>query len=150
MLGSLQNSRPDPALDYLNAPPASKAAAKQPNKFDRALNELIRREWAELPYAMMRLTASRMSWDHNPLYWRDETVHLGEINLTLAKKRAHGYVALYSLEGKRRDFALSPSFEDDQLRWSAPGVSDHAQLTTQQLAEKLLSKLISFYTQGPQ
>lgn len=148
MLGSLQNSRPDPALDYLNAPPASRAAAKQPNKLDRAL--LIRREWAELPYAMMRLTATRMSWDHRHLYWRDETVHLGEIKLTLAKKRAPGYVAIYSLEDQRRDFALSPSFEDDQLRWSAPGVSDHAQLTTQQLAEKLLSKLISFYTQGPQ
>ena len=150
MLGSFHNSQPRPALDYLNPPPASKAAAKQPNKLDRVLNELIRREWAELPYAMMRLTASRMSWDHNRLYWRNETVHLGEINLTLAKKRAPGYLAIYSLEDQRRDFALSPSFEDDQLRWSAPGICGDAQLTTQQLAEKLLSKLITSYTQGLQ
>ena len=78
MLGSFHNSQPRPALDYLNPPPASKAAAKQANKLDRVLNELIRREWAELPYAMMRLTASRMSWDHNRLYWRNETVHLGK------------------------------------------------------------------------
>lgn len=150
MLGSFHNSQPNPALDYLNVPPASKTGAKLKNKFDRALNELIRREWAELPYAMMRLTASRMSWDHNRLYWRNETVHLGEIQLSLAKKRSPGYLAIYSLEDQSRGFALSPSFEDDQLRWSAPGLCDDAQLTTQQLAEKLLSKLITFYTQGLQ
>lgn len=147
MQGSLHNSQPNPALDYLNAPPVPSASKK--TKFDRALNELIRREWAELPYAMMRLTASRLSWDHNHLYWRDETVHLGELKLTLAKKRASGYVAVYSLEDQRRNFALSPLFEDNQLRWSAPAICE-AQLTTPQLAEKLLSKLITFYTQGLQ
>ena len=150
MLGSLNNSQPNSALDYLRVPPASKAAAKPIIKNERALNELIRREWAELPYAMMRLTANRMSWDHNHLYWRDETVHLGEIQLTLAKKRAPGYVAIYAREDQRRAFALSPSFEDNQLRWSAPAICDNVKVTTQQLAEKLLSKLITFYSQGLQ
>jgi len=103
---------------------------------------------------MMRFTASRMSWDHQRIYWRDRNVQLGEIELTLARRRADHhptrYVAAYTVEDHRREFPLSPSLEDDLIRWSAPGLCDTAKLTTHQLAERLLGTLVNFYTQGLQ
>jgi hypothetical protein len=112
---------------------------------------LLEREWSELPYAMMRITAARRPWDGNRVYWRDRTVQLGEIDLNLTKSRARDdasrYTAAYAREELRRSFILQPLFEGDQLLWSAPGISD-ATLTTDQLAEKLLSKLVIFYTAG--
>jgi len=58
------------------------------------------------------------------------------------------YAAVYRLEESRRDFAVYPSIEDGQLQWTAPGLCETAKLTTPQLAEKLLGKLVIFYTQG--
>jgi hypothetical protein len=56
-------------------------------------------------------------------------------------------MATYRQDELRRDFPLQPALENDQLRWSAPGISD-VQLTTEQLAEKLLSRLVTFYSGG--
>jgi len=152
VLGSFDNSPRHPAIDYLNVPPLSRAAAKPIKKQDLDLLESARRDWAELPYAMMRLTANRMRWDDKHLYWRDRTVQLGELDLTLKKHRsdhqAPVYAAVYRLEESRRDFAVYPSIEDGQLYWSTPGLCETAKLTTPQLAENLLGKLVIFYTQG--
>lgn len=128
------------------------AARQTKKKQEPQLNQLLDREWSELPYAMMRITAARRPWDGNRVYWRDRNVQLGEVDLHLSRSRVHDngtsrYSAIYAREDLRRDFALQPLLEDDQLRWAAPGISD-VQLTTDQLAEKLLSKLVTFYTSG--
>src|SRR6185437_6431222 len=107
--------------EAFNASPRSGAAARETKRQQQRLRQLLVREWSELPYAMMRLTAERRPWDSN---------------------------RSYSREDRRHDFALHPSLEDDQLRWSAPGICDTPNLTTDQLAEKLLAKLVAFYTTG--
>ncbi len=150
MLGSFGNSFGNNGNAPLQGRPNFKAATKDIKK-QQTPAQLIEREWSELPYAMMRLTAARRPWDANRIYWRDRTVQLGEIDLNLAKIRAEDdaspYLATYTQNEVRRDFALQPSPEDDQLRWTAPGISD-VDLTTDQLAEKLLGKLVTFYTSG--
>jgi hypothetical protein len=112
---------------------------------------VLERDWSELPYAMMRITAARRPWDGRRVYWRDRTVQLGDIDLNLVDTRTRddlpSYTATYALDDLRREFTLHPSLEDNQLRWSAPGISE-VNLTTDQLAEKLLSKLVTFYATG--
>lgn len=151
MLGSFANSSSSNGIEPLRSRLPSKPAAKETNTEDQNLSQLLEREWSELPYAMMRITAAGRSWDANRLYWRDRTVQLGEIDLNLVDIRpedgAPTYSAVYNLDELRREFILQPSLEDDLLRWSALGISD-VQLTTGQLAEKLLSKLVTFYTTG--
>lgn len=149
MLGSFGNTLDNIGIDALRGHPHSEIAPKQAKKQEH-LNQLIDREWSELPYAMMRFTAARRPWDTNRVYWRDRNVQLGENDLHLHRTRAGhnvGYTATYSHEELRRDFSLHPSLDGDQLRWSAPGISE-VHLTTDQLAEKLLSKLVTFYTSG--
>lgn len=148
MLGSFGSSVGNGGVDSFYDRPRLETARKKARKQD--LNLLVTSEWDELPYAMMRITAARRPWDGNRLYWRDRTVQLGDIDLNLSRHPAHdvaSYSAVYAQEDLRRDFTLRPSIEDDELRWSAPGISD-ATLTTSQLAEKLLGKLVTFYTTG--
>ena len=151
MLGSVNNSFGDSAFQNLPSRSPSRAARDLKRKQEQSFNQLLERDWSELPYAMMRITAARRPWDGNRVYWRDRTVQLGEIDLNLTKSRARDdasrYTAIYAREELRRSFTLQPLFEDDQLRWSAAGISD-VTLTTDQLAEKLLSKLVTFYTVG--
>ena len=152
MLGSVNNSFGDSAFQNLPSRSPSRAARDLKRKQEQSFNQLLERDWSELPYAMMRITATRRPWDGNRVYWRDRTVQLGEIDLSLVKNHAQGdtprYTALYAHDELRRSFALHPSLEDGQLRWSAAGVCDAAQLTTDQLAEKLLARLVTFYTTG--
>jgi len=152
VLGSFDNLPHNPAIEFPNGLPLSQVARKNPTKQIQSLDDLAKQDWAELPYAMMRLTANRMRWDDKHLYWRDRTVQLGELDLTLKKHRsdhqAPVYAAVYRLEESRRDFAVYPSIEDGQLYWSTPGLCETAKLTTPQLAENLLGKLVIFYTQG--
>lgn len=148
---SFDNSPRNSTPRVLNTPPLIRAAAK-PVKHARVLDDLIRNEWRQLPYVMMTLTASRMPWDASHLYWRDRKVQLGNMELALARVRGvqelRGYAAIYKFEDRRRDFLLHPSIEGNQLRWSAPGICDTVTLTTPQLGEKLLARLITFYTHG--
>ena len=151
MLGSFGNSLNSSGIDAFRSRPPQ-VAPKQSKKQEQP-SQLVEREWLELPYAMMRITGARRAWDSNRVYWRDRNVHLGEIDLHLHKTRtrheAPGFIATYSHEERHRDFLLHPSVEDGQLRWSAPEISD-VQLTTDQLAEKLLGKLVTFYATGLQ
>jgi hypothetical protein len=151
VLGPIGNPLGNNGIRHLNGYPSLKAAGRVAKKQEQQPNQSLEHNWSELPYAMMRITAARRPWDGNRVYWRDRTVQLGEIDLRLVKIPAqddsHRYTALYTQEELRRSFPLHPSLEDGQLLWSAPGISD-AQLTTDQLAEKLLSKLITFYTTG--
>ena len=155
VLGSFGNPRGsnegNTGFGHLNGRPSPKAAAEDAKKRELRPDQLIDHEWSELPYTMMRVTAARRPWDGNRVYWRDRTVQLGEIDLNLAKLPPHadrlGYTAIYSLDDLRREFTLHPEFEDDQLRWSAPGISA-ATLTTDELAERLLGKLVTLYTTG--
>lgn len=151
MLGSFGNSSGNNGWEPLYDPARSNAATAKLKKHEQSFAQLLDREWSELPYAMMRLTAARRPWDANRVYWRDRIVQLGNIDLNLAKTRASDdasrYMATYRQDELRRDFPLQPSLENDQLRWSAPGISD-VHLTTEQLAEKLLSRLVTFYSGG--
>lgn len=151
MLGSFVNTPGGNGIGPLPPRPRSRTTAKQAKQRDLQLTQLLEREWSELPYAMMRITAARRPWDNNRVYWRDRTVQLGEIDLSLlntgANDHASSYTATYALDELRREFTLHPSLQDDQLRWNAPGISE-VNLTTDQLAEKLLSKLVTFYTTG--
>lgn len=148
MLGSFGNSLGSGGVEslYRSRPEAAPKKAKKPN-----LGQLIESEWSELPYAMMRITAARRPWDNNRVYWRDRNVQLGEIDLNLIRIQSENdaarYTAVYTRDELRRDFPLRPSLQDNQLRWAAPGISD-VKLTTDQLAEKLLGKLVTFYTGG--
>ena len=152
MLGPIGNPLGNNGIRHLNGYPSLKAAGRVAKKQEQQPNQLLEHNWSELPYAMMRITAARRPWDGNRVYWRDRTVQLGEIDLSLVKNHAQGdtprYTALYAHDELRRSFALYPSLEDGQLRWSAAGVCDAAQLTTDQLAEKLLARLVTFYTTG--
>ena len=151
MLGSCGNSLGNNGSETLHGRARSQAAAGKTKKQEQHLHQLIEKEWSELPYAMMRITAARRPWDGKHVYWRDRTVQLGDVDLNLVKTRAHedgsGYAAAFSQEELRRDFTLHPSLEEDQLRWTVPGLF-HTQFTTEQLAERLLSKLVTFYTIG--
>jgi hypothetical protein len=151
VLGSFANSPSINGVEPVRGRLNTKVAAKPAKKQDLSLNQLLEREWSELPYAMMRISAARRPWDVNRVYWRDNTVQLGDIDLDLVKVPGNngptGYVASYTQGGNRRDFVLHSSLENDELRWSAPGISE-VQLTTVQLAEKLLSHLVTFYNDG--
>ena len=156
MLGSFDNSSFETSLkssplEVFDRRSRSKALATQTNRQVETPAQLLEHEWSELPYAMMRITAARRPWDNKRVYWRDRTVQLGDIDLNLTRARnqsnTHRYAATYKLDELRRDFALQPSLEDDVLRWSAPDLCD-ARLTTAQLAEKLLTRLVTFYTLG--
>lgn len=151
MLGSFNNSVGNNGLGNLPARSPSRAGRDSKKKQEQAFNQLLEREWSELPYAMMRISAARRPWDNHRVYWRDRNVQLGEIDLNLTRSRTSNgtspYTATYAHEELRRDFSLQPSLEDDQILWTVPGISD-VTLTTDQLAEKLLSKLVTFYTTG--
>jgi len=79
VLGSFDNLPHNPAIEFPNGLPLSQVARKNPTKQIQSLDDLAKQDWAELPYAMMRLTANRMRWDDKHLYWRDRTLQLGEI-----------------------------------------------------------------------
>lgn len=149
MLGSFENSLGTGGVESIYGRPLAEATRRKTKKPDP--NQLIEQEWSELPYAMMRLTAARRPWDGKRIYWRDQNVQLGEIDMNLVKIRTQRngttYTASYTHNELRRDFPLKPSLEDNQLRWSALDISD-VQLTTNQLAEKLLARLVTFYTTG--
>lgn len=153
MLGSYGNSLGNNGNGPLRGRLPLRATARDAKKREQQLIQLLEHEWPELPYAMMRITAARRPWDGNRVYWRDDVVQLGDVDLNLIKTRAGdaapSYMAAYGADELRREFTLHPSLEDDQLRWTASGISD-VQLTTQQLAEKLLSKLVTLYTTGLQ
>jgi hypothetical protein len=145
---SLRERSAGPANGHSHTEPAAQSAAKhRPN-----VNELAASEWSELPYAMMRLTEAKRPWDGNHLYWRDRNVQLGEVYLNLAaieqEAAAPTYLATFVADDLRRDFALLPALDCGELRWTAPDISGPAKLTTPQLAERLLSKLVTFYTSG--
>ena len=152
MLGSYGNPINNPGIEILAGRPNVPAPPKKTKKQEQFLNQLIDREWSELPYAMMRLTAARRPWDENRVYWRDCNVQLGDLDLNLVKAvgedDAPCYTASYTQDELRCDFTLHPSLETDQLRWSAPGITNGLKLTTTQLAEKLLAKLVTFYATG--
>ena len=128
MLGSFGNSLGNGrvgGVESLYGSPRPEAARKKAKSQD--LNHLLERDWDEMPYTMMRITAARRPWDNNRVYWRDRTVQLGGIDLNLSgtcDDKAPCYIATYTHEQLRRDFTLHPSLEDDQLLWSAPGISD--------------------------
>ena len=156
MLGSFENSAFETSLsnarlEALDHRSRSRTPGNAIHNRPETPDQLLDREWSELPYAMMRITAARRPWDNKRVYWRDRTVQLGDIDLNLTRARnqsnTHRYAATYKLDELRRDFALQPSLEDDVLRWSAPDLCD-ARLTTAQLAEKLLTRLVTFYTLG--
>lgn len=124
-----------------------------PRKAQQALNQLVEQEWAELPYIMMRITGAAASRNGRRFYWRDRSVHCGDIELNLIRSRSDDglftYTAVYSrerwsLEDPRRDLLipLHPSFEDGQLRWCAEGISDTENLRSDDLAAVLLAKLL--------
>jgi hypothetical protein len=119
---------------------------------DLHLRKAAQRAWADLPYTMMGLTeACRAALGPRP-YWRDQKVQLGEIELSLlsivAVDGASTYRATYTRDGCRRTYTLRPSFEGNELCWSAPDLSNGVRLTTQQLAAKLLRKLVRFYVRS--
>ena len=150
MLGSFGKISENSDMHASAASPYSEAAPRQAKKPEQ-YSDQVEREWSELPYAMMRLTSARKPWEANRLYWRDRNVQLGEIDLHLHKtsvRKVVGYTATYSREELRRDFSLHPSLEGDQLHWSAPGICDTVRMATDQLAEKLLARLVTFYTAG--
>ena len=67
MLGSFANPPGSNGIEPIPGQLRSKAAAKETNlnrkKQDQILHNLLDREWSELPYAMMRITAARRPWD---------------------------------------------------------------------------------------
>lgn len=150
MFGSLDDSLSHSRIEPFHG--QQNSAAKQTTKLRQNLEELVSREWNDLPYTMMSLTAAGRSWDGNRVYWRDQNVQLGEVDLNLIKIHAEDdtitYKASYGIEEFRRDFPLHASLAKNELRWSAPGICDTAKLSSAQLAEKLLSKLVTFYTGG--
>jgi hypothetical protein len=126
-----------------------------PTNVLKPLNQLLEQEWAELPYTMMRIAGATRSQGGKRFYWRDQCVQCGDIELDLIRSQSEGatftYTAIYSREGNslndhRRDLLvpLQPSLEGNQLRWSAPGICDTADLTSEELAEVLLAKLTTF------
>jgi hypothetical protein len=153
VLGSFDNSIFDRSLNTAGLEvlrrPRSRTLAKETQK--PTPDQLLEHEWSELPYAMMRISAARRHWDGKHVYWRDRTVQLGDIDLkltrTASRDGATSYTATYSLEDRRRHFTLQPLLEDGGPRWSAPELSD-VKLTTTQLGEKLLAKLVTFYATG--
>ena len=163
-MGFFDNSLGDTQIGPSGLPHPS---AKRSIPSEHALQALAAREWNELPYTMMRLTPARRRSDEKPLFWQDRTLQLGDIDLDLRKTAPNDssptYVATFRINKPRRavtphpspkapqthrEFTLYPSLQDDQLRWTSPGISDSLMLTSEQLAEKLLSKLVSFYTRG--
>ena len=151
MLGSFTDSPGSNGIEPLRGRLRSRPTAKETKKQEQNFAQLIEREWSELPYAMMRISAARRPWDGKRVYWRDRIVQLGDVDLHLKKSRAADsaspYTAAYTQAELRCDFTLHPSLEEEQLRWSAPGITE-VQLTTEQLAEKLLGKLVTFYASG--
>jgi hypothetical protein len=153
MQGSVDSSLRSPEIGTLPHS-LSKAPGKRPKSYQQYLNDLAEREWAELPFAMMRLTAARRPWDGKRLYWRDLDLFLDEVGLNLCQIHTAGespkYSATYHCTKAKHGFTFSPSLDRDQLRWTAAGAPgaapDAPLLTSAQLAEKLLSKLITFYT----
>ena len=156
MLGSFGNSLATPGLESPHrSNAATRSAAKpqqRPNKkHDRLFAHLLEREWDELPYTMMQITAARSPRYGKRFYWRDQSVQLGEIDLTLTNIRTNNkastYKATYRFDELRRDITLRPSLENAELRWSVPDLID-AKLTTAELAEQLLAQLATFHTAG--
>lgn len=121
----------------------------------RRLDRLVGQEWPELPYAMMRMAVARKTQCGQRFYWRDLSVQYGDIELSLigspSKDATSTYTAIYSREDHSEEsfrhgflVPLHPSLEEDQLGWSAPNICDTANLTSEELAEVLLAKLVTF------
>src|SRR6202008_670836 len=69
-------------------------------KTQKRLNRLIEQEWPGLPYILMRLTAASGFENGKRLYWRDQRVQLGGIELHLIESADDGafiYTAIYSV-----------------------------------------------------
>jgi len=166
VLGYFDSSRHQ-GIGPIHPQPYTAVPAKPAASRARHLNAAAAREWNELPYAMMRLTPARRRWDDKPLFWQDQTLQLGDIDLDLTRiwlnDRSASYIATFRINETRRavtshpspkanqthrEFALHPSLEDDQLRWTSSDVCDSLKLNIDQLAEKLLSKLMTFYNRG--
>jgi hypothetical protein len=106
---------------------------------------------------MMRITAAARSRDGKRFHWRDHCVERGGFELNLIMSRTEdglsNYTAIYSREEfSRKDLRcdllvpLDPSVKNHQLRWSASGICDTATLTSEELAEVLLAKLVTLNT----
>jgi hypothetical protein len=113
---------------------------------------LTEQEWAELPYIMMRITATTRAQGGKRFYWRDHCVQCGDIELNLVRSGSEDgtsvYTAIYSREDHSRDdchhdllVPLLPSLEDHQLRWAAPALCGTTKLTAEELAQVLLAEL---------
>lgn len=117
------------------------------------LSRQVEEEWPRLPYAMMQVTAAARPRDGRRFYWRDQSVQWGDIELNLFRRRTKDtptYTAIYSRgdysqRNSRNNFLvpLHPSLEDEQLRWNAPSICDSTNLTSRELVEVLLAKLVS-------
>ena len=146
----------------------SQHSEKQRRTIDRRSIELADREWNELPYAMMQITATSDVGAKTHLFWQDQTLELGDIDLNLARSSINEddptYTVTYSVNELRRaligrpspepselhrTFTVHPSFQNGEIRWTAPGLSKPSNLSTRQLAEKLVNELLTRYSQDP-
>ena len=103
----------------------------------------------------MRITAAAGSKEKKRFYWRDHCVQRGDVELNAVRNPSEDgfstYTAIYSAEDhSRKDFhrdllvPLYPSLEGQHLRWSAPSICERSNLTSNELAEVLLAKLVTF------
>lgn len=146
-------SRPQSPTHYAVEVPCDVASRIHPViSGDSCLYRMALRDWTELPYAMMLLTERFPSADGTRPYWRDQSVSLGDFELSMTRNLAEDdvptYTATYAKDGLHRDFTLVPFYNGQQLWWSASDICKGAKLTTQQLAEKLLAKLVTFHARS--
>jgi len=166
-LGSFEHLQSNSKSESGNRNQDSLSPEKQASTMDQESIKLADRAWKELPYAMMRITAANKGCAGTHLYWQDQTLELGDIDLNLASspinEHARAYAVTYSVNEPRRTltrhaspkprelrrtFIVHPSLEGGEIRWTAPGLSAVSNLNTHQLAEKLVSELVTFYSQG--
>jgi hypothetical protein len=140
----LRNPRAETSKDLR----ASNSGPEQPRTSDQVLNSLAEHAWDDLPYQIMRLTARESTTPRQRFYWRDRVLYLNEAQLSFVTSQKPGQPPSYRVSFRsgqlKEDLAISPTLEGTELRWIAPALSDSQHLTSQQLAAKLLSKLITF------
>jgi hypothetical protein len=131
---------------------AEETAAMSKAESESRLANLQKVEWDELA-TVMKSTIEGEEFDGKPFFWVvPRMVTLGDITLNTLeprepyKKPTHeAHYSATALGPRPRVIRLTPKLQIDALRWDAAGLKDSQNISTPDLAEKLIEHLVDLY-----
>jgi hypothetical protein len=131
---------------------SEETAAMSKAESESRLANLQKVEWDELA-AIMKSTTEGEIFDGKPFFWvAPRMITLGDITLTTLEPREpyqkpthEAHYSATALGLRPRVIRLTPTLKIDALRWDVAGLKDSQNISTPDLAEKLVEHLVDIY-----